>query len=183
MPPPTPGRDVGFLAYWELKQIPNFAIAAPVYGLLAVHHSVYLRAVLPDTVARLGRSSTRPTDKAARGQPYLGPALLPFVLHSVAVTLLLLLNSNVQIVLRLAQTNPAFFWAAAALMERPTLPWKAAFRRQRARPDEVAPPREAKEWEALQVPGVRDGGAWYLWWVVVWGCVTTVLWAGFFPPA
>lgn len=44
------------------------------------------------------------------------PALLPYLLHSAALTALLLFNSHVQIALRLAQTLPLVSWTGAELL-------------------------------------------------------------------
>lgn len=119
---------------------------------------------------------------------------MPFVLQSAVLTVVLLLDAHVQILLRLAQTNPAVYWTAAGLMGGDDLPWQAAFRPKIAAAAATSTDRPAREalsekletrssWPKLRVPGLLDADLWYLRWVVCWGFITTVLWAGFFPPA
>lgn len=151
--------------------------------------------MLPSPVSPTLSTADSQLEKAKRDRPglppplpWLAPALLPFVLHSAALTLILLLDAHVQILLRLAQTNPAVYWAAAGLMGGDELPWQAAFRPRAAAADE-RPARETSSgkgrsaWPKLRVSSLPDAGVWYLRWVVGWGAITTVLWAGFFPPA
>jgi hypothetical protein len=151
----------------------------------------------PSTSAAEAHLQRAKDARARTPPPWLASTLLPFILHSTALTLLLLLNAHVQILLRLAQTNPAVYWAAAGLMGGDSLPLQAAFRPTASSPPRAAAasnapavregtPKSAQSsstWSKLCVPSLPDADVWYLRWVVGWGITTTILWAGFFPPA
>ncbi|KAH7108137.1 GPI mannosyltransferase 2 [Auriculariales sp. MPI-PUGE-AT-0066] len=95
----------GFLSYWTPDQIPNFLLAAPIYALLLVGCYVHLRC-------RLTQSAS---DRFFRSKN-----LTPHALHAAFLTLTLLLNANVQIMLRLAASMPFLYWSAAWLwLEHP----------------------------------------------------------------
>lgn len=102
--------------------------------------------------------------------------LLPFVLHSTALTLVLALTAHVQIALRLAQTNPVFYWALASLFQGCS----------REGVEEALGLRETGRVEEKDKGQRRRLGreaTWYVRWIVGWNVVAPVLWAGFYPPA
>ena len=92
---------------------------------------------------------------------FLNPRLTPYVHLHTALTLVLLISSHVQIILRVCITNPVLWWFVADLLggggER-----------------EV----ESKERERR-----RRWGRWWIGYCIVWGSVAIVLWATFLPPA
>lgn len=169
-------RDNGLFRYWTPNNIPNFLFAAPVLvHSLAASCTFYAhnpRAVLASTFPFLPQSllpaaptfppsglpsTPKPAPRPARAppppSPFLSPSLTPFVhLHS-ALTLLLLLASHAQIVLRLCAADPVVWWYAAHLCGAPQ------GTRER---------RWGRRWVAY---------------CVGWGAGACVLWAGFLPPA
>ncbi|EMD32128.1 glycosyltransferase family 76 protein [Gelatoporia subvermispora B] len=110
---------VGFLRYWTLPQLPNFLLAAPVLAVLLWSTTYYvLHALNPRLRAVLSGKDFGAS--AADPSPFLGSSLAPHALHALIFTLLLLLNSHTQIVLRLAASMPFTYWTAARLvMESP----------------------------------------------------------------
>jgi phosphatidylinositol glycan class V len=98
------------------------------------------------------------------------PQCVPFILISLLTTTILLLNSHVQIALRLAQTLPVFYWGAAQLiLAKPSAGSEVEM--------------ETKEGEGEGKGQMSGWGKIYVRWVVSWSLVATVLWGGFYPPA
>lgn len=125
-------RNIGFLKYWTLAQIPNLVIAAPVLFI---------------SLIGLYRLASR--------QSSLPRGVIPFALHHAGMTFLMITSSHTQIALRVISTDPTFWWLLGDLavergLGRSTL--------------------------------TRIGRIW-IWWSVLWGAVSIVLWAGHYPPA
>lgn len=100
-------RNIGLLKYWEVAQIPNFALAAPVL--------VACGAVCCRVFGSMGTSLL-----AAVATPWrTGQADLlwatPYAIHLAFLTLLLLFWSHVQIALRFATPGgmPLLWWGLA----------------------------------------------------------------------
>lgn len=91
------------------------------------------------------------------GQRQLPVRLAPFIVHHAVMTLLLIFGSHTQIALRVISTDPVFWWLLA---------------------DNAFTPGSDKTERGM----TRAGQAW-LWWTVIWGAVSIVLWAGHYPPA
>lgn len=117
--------NVGLFRYWELAQLPNFILAAPVLLLLA--HGVY--AFLRSATASQIVDALRPFPTAKRTQRATHtplrlehtPGLTPYIVHSAALGAVLLVASHVQIALRFASPGglPCVWWSAAALAHTP----------------------------------------------------------------
>lgn len=96
---------MGFLRYWELKQLPNFALAAPTLLLTAFGVAVHARAWLSE------RGRARMRDGTARGLERA--QALPYVVLAAALAVQGIVGFHVQIVTRLFTALPAVAWAAA----------------------------------------------------------------------
>lgn len=114
--------NVGFLRYWELSQLPNFLLAAPVLTLVAYTTLTFYRdSSWSQTLASLFPSSPTSTPKATSEEYGLtlrsAPKAVPYVVHALVLGLILLFASHVQIALRLATPGgmPAVWWGAAHL--------------------------------------------------------------------
>lgn len=83
----------------------------------------------------------------------LSRLLTPMILHHACMTILLIFGSHTQIALRVVSTDPVFWWLLADM-----------------------------SFEKGKKGMSRMGRAW-LWWAVIWGAVSIVLWAGHYPPA
>jgi phosphatidylinositol glycan class V len=86
---------------------------------------------------------------------FLDLSLLPFIHLHTATTLLLLISSHVQIILRLCIVNPVIWWYATDLVLSTGL-----------------------EGEKRRRWGMR-----WIWYSVIWGTISIVCWALFLPPA
>jgi phosphatidylinositol glycan class V len=141
---------VGFLRYWKVAQLPNFAIASPilvlsVYGLVKYGSHLYEtpnQATL-DRQRRLGYN-----DMAF----WRNKEILPFFLIHLITTWLVLFASHTQIALRISIANPVIYWTAASLVG------------------------------SSEADQAKWGRRW-LRWTAIWGCISIVLWSGFYPPA
>ncbi|KAJ8077061.1 ER membrane glycoprotein subunit of the GPI transamidase complex-like protein [Marasmius tenuissimus] len=92
--------DVGFLRYWTVAQIPNFAIAAPPL-ITITSYAVYVLKM------QFGRKTI---------SPFTRSSLIPHAIYALVLSSMLLLSAHVQIILRLAASMPMTYWAAAWLV-------------------------------------------------------------------
>ncbi|KAE9401585.1 hypothetical protein BT96DRAFT_1018070 [Gymnopus androsaceus JB14] len=83
----------GFLRYWTLEQLPNFIIAAPPFLVILAYSAHILTS-----------------------KEVLSSSMTPHAIHACVMCCMLLFNSHVQIVLRLAPSMPLVYWAAAWLI-------------------------------------------------------------------
>lgn len=102
--------DVGFLRYYEWKQLPNFLLALPMLLFMHCHCCGYLWSfttrMFPQAVG--GWRELLKTHKA-----------LPFVLHGTFLTLVCALFVHIQVSTRLlASATPIFYWFAADHMPK-----------------------------------------------------------------
>ncbi|KAI0036870.1 GPI mannosyltransferase 2 [Vararia minispora EC-137] len=103
----------GFLRYWTPAQLPNILLAAPLLTLLLTFSLSHLMHFLPDLLRTPQAAPRAPT-------PFLSASLAPYAIHTLILSLVLLLASHTQIALRLASALPTTSWAAARLLvERP----------------------------------------------------------------
>ena len=118
-------------------------IAAPVFAVSLTGTYRYLRGLLDPS-----ETSKTPCDSLV---------MLPFYLHHIAMTFLLIFSSHTQIALRVISGDPAVWWNLTTM----SFDWTDA--------------------QGLRKM-TRAGKAW-VWWTVVWGAVSLVLWSGHYPPA
>ena len=116
-------------------------------------------------------------DKAKTTAIPLHSALLPFQIHHLALTLLLIFQSHVQIALRVSVTDPVVWWNVASI----AFDWESpAFRPSRRGDGEVT---STSQKDVTPKPKMTRAGKWWTRWVFVWGTVSLFLWAGHYPPA
>ena len=157
---------VGWLRYWELAQLPNFALAAPVLLLIAYTARTFYRASswkqLMFSLNPLTTSATTIPNENSHNPEHgkgdavgltLGstPQAVPYVVHGVVLGALLLFASHVQIALRFATPGgmPMVWWGAAHAV------------------------LYAKPWLRRSIVA----------WLSLQSCAALVLYAGFYPPA
>ncbi|KAF9131258.1 hypothetical protein BGW39_002041 [Mortierella sp. 14UC] len=107
--------NVGFLRYYEVKQIPNFLMAAPMIILSA---SGIIYYVLFDThrVFSLGRSST-PVSSNKRIPPFMSLATFPYIVLWGVLLLSNITTMHIQIITRAFSCLPPVYWFAAHQFE------------------------------------------------------------------
>lgn len=107
----------GFLSYYEVKQIPNFLLAAPFLGLSILGlHSYY--AYDPQRFWTLGLRSTKRINRQMR--PYFSSSLLPFIYLWAAMTFLVSTMMHVQVILRFFTCLPPLYWFLAHFLVTPS---------------------------------------------------------------
>lgn len=120
---------------------------------------------------------------------------LPFYIHSTALALLLLFSAHTQIALRVCVTDPVTWWSLAGL----AFTWDGADSGASGSSGSSEPRGPgSKEGEGVAYAGsgsavvrdkrtIRGGmtllGRLWVWWVVIYGSISIVLWAGHYPPA
>lgn len=97
-------KNIGFLSYFQFKQIPNFLLASPCIFLLLKFGCKYFYT---NSIIYLG---LRHLDK---------PDFV-FVVHSMFLTIFCLFCIHVQVTTRmLASSSPVFYWACASYFKFP----------------------------------------------------------------
>lgn len=109
--------DVGFLRYFELKQIPNFILALPMASLGIMAAYAYLQAN-PELCLRLGLWETNENkglDKPIPG--FFNPRVFVYVVHATVLLVFGTLCMHVQVLTRfMASSSPVPFWISAHLL-------------------------------------------------------------------
>ncbi|KAG6587249.1 glycosyltransferase family 76 protein [Phytophthora cinnamomi] len=96
--------NVGLFRYYELKQVPNFLLAAPIVGLSLHALQGYFRGhVVPGRLQEQGRT-------------WRGTALTPYYVHWLFLVVNALLVVHIQVTTRLLCACPPLFWHPAALV-------------------------------------------------------------------
>lgn len=159
-----------------MEQLPNFLLAAPVLLVSIIPTFTYFRHLFS------GHTS----------EPPKHPALLPFQILHLALTILLVFASHTQIALRVAITDPvvwwniadvAFKWGPHALRQAgTTAAIKSVHPHSSPAEDQAETVRKEQEEIAAGRRMTRWGRIW-MGYVVVWGAISLLLWAGHYPPA
>lgn len=127
-------RNVGFIRYWQIAQIPNFLLAAPILAISIWTSIRFIRRESP-----------------------LHSRMAPYHLISAITTYILIFSAHTQIALRISTgggLGVVVYMGAAQLLLRDKSSTRTG----------------------------RMGKAWVRW-SIVYGAVSLVLWAGFYPPA
>ncbi|XP_061632142.1 palmitoyltransferase ZDHHC18-A [Phyllopteryx taeniolatus] len=109
--------NVGFLRFFELRQIPNFLLALPMATLGVMAAYAYFQAN-PELCFRLGlweADLKKGLDKPVPG--FLNPKVFVYVVHSTALLVFGTLCMHVQVLTRfMASSSPVPFWISAHLL-------------------------------------------------------------------
>ncbi|ETS65225.1 hypothetical protein PaG_00294 [Moesziomyces aphidis] len=115
---------VGWLRYWEVAQLPNFALAAPVLvAIVATARRYYRTSSRAQLLASL-LAAHPPAQRRLGFTLSSVPRAVPYVVHGLVLAVVLLFASHVQIALRLATPGgmPMVWWGLAhAVLYAP--PW------------------------------------------------------------
>jgi len=117
--------DNGFLAYWELKQLPNFGLALPVIAIVLISTYDFI-GFHWDYVKRLGLVDNnmlgmpRRPILAVRQYRVLPRECFVYIVHAAALAIFATFFMNVQVATRLIlSASPVVPWLAAIMTTRP----------------------------------------------------------------
>ncbi|XP_061919314.1 palmitoyltransferase ZDHHC18-A isoform X1 [Entelurus aequoreus] len=109
--------NVGFLRYFELRQIPNFLLALPMVTLGVMAAFAYFQGN-PELCLRLGlweTDSKKGLDKPMPG--FFSPRVFVYVVHSTFLLAFGILCMHVQVLTRfMASSTPVPYWISAHLL-------------------------------------------------------------------
>nr|XP_023016584.1 GPI mannosyltransferase 2 [Leptinotarsa decemlineata] len=101
---------VGFLRYYELKQLPNFFLAAPILYIVIKNCAAHVRNVMTRNIANLF-SLDEIFVRMDFEKKILHRGLNVFVVHALFLSLFSLLFIHVQVATRmLCSASPIFYW-------------------------------------------------------------------------
>lgn len=103
--------NVGFLKYYEFKQLPNFFLAAPIIAIVLVNSFKYFRRNLAFSL-RLGIFNLKPA--ILRSVQIADQNQFVFIVHAAALTIFSLLCVHVQVTTRLlSSSSPMLYFFCA----------------------------------------------------------------------
>ncbi|KAJ1972214.1 ER membrane glycoprotein subunit of the GPI transamidase complex-like protein [Dimargaris xerosporica] len=196
--------NVGFLNYYELKQIPNFILAGPMvalsaWGIYTFAHANWRRFLSAGIVSR-GPSHDESRSKSPAHAAYTSDALMPHVYLWLALLLYALLNIHIQVITRFFSSQPIVYWFSAYVFLQPPAPTThsthraqpkplaASLTRKQARPRPTQLPRTStvaaktsRLWESPHQ--LSPAAQCLLYYYSCYGLIGIVLFSNFFPPA
>lgn len=102
--------NVGFLQYYELKQIPNFLLATPILAMI-VTHSINFLLDNPKIVLHLGIMTPKLNSELSNQFVY--------TVHALALSIFCILFVHIQVSTRmLASSSPYIYWICAQHFQR-----------------------------------------------------------------
>ena len=104
---------MGLFSYWELKQIPNFLLAAPI--LFLSFKAIY-RYASHDWRRFFTFGTQTSTESTEKWED--NPLLLPYMYYWFVYSAVLLVLANVQIATRQLASLPALYWFSAQESKR-----------------------------------------------------------------
>ncbi|KAG8506734.1 GPI mannosyltransferase 2 [Galemys pyrenaicus] len=110
--------NVGFLRYYELKQVPNFLLAAPVTVLVAWAAWTYV-TTHPWLCLTLGMRRNKISKTPEKPDPgFLSPQVFVYLVHALALLLFGGLCMHVQVLTRfLGSSTPVVYWFPAHFLQ------------------------------------------------------------------
>ncbi|NWT55330.1 PIGV mannosyltransferase, partial [Erythrocercus mccallii] len=109
--------NVGFLRYFELRQIPNFLLALPVTLLGSWAAWTYVRTN-PRHCLTLGLERTKSEERGKARDGFCGPAVFVYVVHATALLVFGFFCMHVQVLTRfLGCSSPILYWFPAHLLQ------------------------------------------------------------------
>ncbi|XP_062364968.1 GPI mannosyltransferase 2 isoform X1 [Cinclus cinclus] len=109
--------NVGFLRYFELRQIPNFLLALPV-TLLGLWASWAYVSTNPWHCLTLGLERSKSEERGKASDGFCGPAAFVYVVHGTALLVFGFSCMHVQVLTRfLGSSSPILYWFSAHLLQ------------------------------------------------------------------
>ncbi|XP_075408960.1 GPI alpha-1,6-mannosyltransferase 2 isoform X2 [Tenrec ecaudatus] len=126
--------NVGFLRYYELRQVPNFLLAAPMAVLVAWATWTYVTSQ-PWLCLTLGLQRSKNDESLKKPEVgFLSPQVFVYLVHAAVLLLFGVLCMHVQVLTRfLGSSTPIVYWFPAHLLQSQepllraseTVPWNA----------------------------------------------------------
>ncbi|KAJ1303037.1 hypothetical protein OPQ81_011238 [Rhizoctonia solani] len=162
--------DVGPWRYWTVAQIPNFLLAIPILALS--FSSIVWFMIASSRGIRFNPEKVDSSLPESTLSPLKALILLPYALHALVLSLMLLIAAHVQIALRiLPAATPWISWAGAALIVQSVRHKGDAGKKSPSRKDSPS----CSWWPLLSRIWIG--------WTIIWLFVSSVLWLAFLPPA
>ena len=151
-------RQVGFMNYWTVSNLPLFIIAAPMLCIMTISGLETLNACISMNLhQKAGEHHKKPDSRVDGDHQYNHLIALRFAIPQIFLGLLALTNYHVQIITRLSSGYPVWYWwLASAIIKRRQI---SVFGRQ------------------LEFGGILVK------WMIVYAVVQGGLFATFLPPA
>ncbi|NXA94212.1 PIGV mannosyltransferase, partial [Melanocharis versteri] len=109
--------NVGFLRYFELRQIPNFLLALPVTLLGSWAAWTYV-STNPRHCLTLGLERSESEERGKARDGFCGPAVFVYVVHATALLVFGFSCMHVQVLTRfLGSSSPVLYWFSAHLLQ------------------------------------------------------------------
>ncbi|NXB74861.1 PIGV mannosyltransferase, partial [Donacobius atricapilla] len=109
--------NVGFLRYFELRQIPNFLLALPVTLLSSWAAWTYV-STNPRYCLTLGLERSKSEGRGKARDGFCGPAAFVYVVHATALLVFGFFCMHVQVLTRfLGCSSPILYWFSAHLLQ------------------------------------------------------------------
>ncbi|NXQ17612.1 PIGV mannosyltransferase, partial [Peucedramus taeniatus] len=109
--------NVGFLRYFELRQIPNFLLALPVTLLGSWAAWTYV-STNPRHCLTLGLERSKSEERGKARDGFCGPTVFVYVVHSTALLVFGFFCMHVQVLTRfLGSSSPILYWFPAHLLQ------------------------------------------------------------------
>ncbi|NWT72334.1 PIGV mannosyltransferase, partial [Prunella himalayana] len=109
--------NVGFLRYFQLRQIPNFLLALPVTLLSSWAAWTYV-STNPRHCLTLGLERSKSEERGKARDGFCGPAVFVYVVHSTALLVFGFFCMHVQVLTRfLGSSSPILYWFSAHLLQ------------------------------------------------------------------
>jgi phosphatidylinositol glycan class V len=104
---------VGFLQYYEFKQIPNFILASPIVFILLEGALKYFNQ-FPKDFRNIFNLNLIKRKQPPASKTQHNPVMIVFVVHSTVLTIFCVLNIHVQVTTRmLCSASPVLYWFSA----------------------------------------------------------------------
>ncbi|XP_031621596.1 GPI mannosyltransferase 2 [Contarinia nasturtii] len=104
--------NVGFMKYYEFKQIPNFVLASPIL-IMIIYHSIQFIMANPTIALRLGLLQPKSNVQIVKFN------LFVYTVHAFALSIFCLFFVHIQVSTRmLASSTPYIYWLCAQYFQR-----------------------------------------------------------------
>ncbi|KAG2202461.1 hypothetical protein INT47_013077 [Mucor saturninus] len=113
----------GFLAYYEMKQIPNFLLAAPIIALSVLGLKEYVKSN-PSRFLSIGLMSGQKST-TVEDQSYTSPKLSVYMYLWVFLLLYVVTSMHIQVIIRFFTSLPPLYWFVGDV-------WIKAFKEKRS---------------------------------------------------